>query len=638
MRTARTLAATALATTLATGALAGSEALFPTTQYGDVTLRMPQSTLHLESVLGGNSAFEKLATYDPSDRIRKLAEPVGRLDVNLSAGGVSTCTASILANGYLITNHHCVPGDGTYGKVLEASLLMGYYDDMDPSGTVRYQVDTTPVETRADLDYSILRVIGTNPEPRWGHVTLESRDPRPGEALLIVHHPGGMPKHVTRGGCRSLAPIPVFGTDLRHRCDTIGGSSGSPVFSDNTGAVVGLHYAGSLTRGVDQFNSAKRMSAILDASAVLRSMSGGSVPAVVAAVATPTPTPRTGSVPSQIAAVPGGGSSSWDHAIYDILTAAFDANGNGLIDSRGELSAIDCDVWKALDTGTRKSKAAGLHHAYGFATDGVWRGANLSFAAAVRAPGSAALQACGLVSTSAPSGPTTPTDTRAALATLPDSEGWEASAAAVLLATYDTDRSGSLDRPSEIDAIDCATWRTLDAHVRTKWSSGLSVIYGFEAGFIWVGSAFGVDESQRDRATAGLSTCKLTRDTAPASSTPAVKPTGGAVTIDDSEVIEGILMLPDDASWPEQARPLVLKTYDRNGSGTIDTASELTAISCRVWRGLDQSTRRTWDVRMSFGFGFEAGEDVSWYGHRLGIDESQRAAALTAISSCGLVH
>ena len=39
--------------------------LFDADQYGEVTLRLPQSVLHLENILGSAENFEPLADYNP---------------------------------------------------------------------------------------------------------------------------------------------------------------------------------------------------------------------------------------------------------------------------------------------------------------------------------------------------------------------------------------------------------------------------------------------------------------------------------------------------------------------------------------------------------------------------------------------
>ena len=58
-----------------------------------------------------------------NDVLRRLAKPIGRLTIGLAAGEINYCTASLIADDLILTNHHCIPGNG---DVQEAMLWMGY--------------------------------------------------------------------------------------------------------------------------------------------------------------------------------------------------------------------------------------------------------------------------------------------------------------------------------------------------------------------------------------------------------------------------------------------------------------------------------------------------------------------------------
>ena len=245
--------------------------MFPAEQFGRAYLVMPQSTVNLENVLGRNANFERLINYSKSDHLRKLGEPVGRLDLLIERSGqmgVTTCTASIISEKYILTNNHCAPRANSPHKFKKAALLMNFLGEDKEDQTKTFKVTLKPVEQDADLDYAIFQVDG-NPSAEFGKITIKPRDPTPGESLLIIHHPAGLPKHATRGGCRASTPRSVRGSDILHRCDTLPGSSGSPIFASDSGEVIGIHYAGASFSAPGSYNYGKRLRRIAGKSRII---------------------------------------------------------------------------------------------------------------------------------------------------------------------------------------------------------------------------------------------------------------------------------------------------------------------------------------------------------------------------------
>lgn len=250
------------------------EPLFDADQFGEINLEFKQdssSTRNLESVLNGSPKFELLAQYSENDPLRQLGRAVGRLDLHYARRGVVTCTASIISRDYILTNYHCVPGTDENRPIADALLVMDYYSKVNTSNVRRYVVGTTPVEADKKLDYAILRVSG-NPSALFGTVKILDWDPNPRASLLMIHHPLGRPKHVTRTGCRVAAEFRPDTNDLFHSCDTLPGSSGAPVFLSGAGGALGLHYGGLGPLAPGNYNSATRMRAMLEKSELLRSL------------------------------------------------------------------------------------------------------------------------------------------------------------------------------------------------------------------------------------------------------------------------------------------------------------------------------------------------------------------------------
>jgi len=252
---------------------------YPADQFGQTELRMPQSTIIPESSFNARPNFEPIGRFTTVNRYRKLGRAVGRLDMLLEEpatgrSGTGTCTATIISSTYILTNYHCIPGTETGIEVRRALLQMDYLSD--ERDATAYTVNISPVEADRDLDYAILRVQG-NPSATYGTVPLYVRDPLPQEELFLIHHPAGLTQRITRQGCRlSSSSRAIYGSELRHRCDTKGGSSGALIFSDNQENgrfyVVGLHYAGFAQQTTDAYNSAKRFTALLEQSPILRGL------------------------------------------------------------------------------------------------------------------------------------------------------------------------------------------------------------------------------------------------------------------------------------------------------------------------------------------------------------------------------
>jgi V8-like Glu-specific endopeptidase len=255
----------ALAVSLAT---VESEALaqpryLPATEYGRINVRTPQAVqVHLESLQASND-FEQVSAFREDSRYRRAANPVGRLQIMVRRDdgrmGVALCTASVLSAEYILTNYHCLPGPVNL-TALQANLQMGYLDESDTRQVRRFEVEVRPVEADAVLDYAILRVEG-DPARDFGTVTISASAPQVREAVFIIHHPEGKPKTLSRKDCYVSV---LAGAQFVHTCDTLGGSSGSPIYSSESFQVIGLHYAGS-----EEGNHGRSMAALAARSRML---------------------------------------------------------------------------------------------------------------------------------------------------------------------------------------------------------------------------------------------------------------------------------------------------------------------------------------------------------------------------------
>ena len=214
----------------------------------------------LERISGSND-MQPVNEMAPDDIFRKLGRSVGRLALSHKGSKVSYCTASLIGKSLILTNHHCIPG---LKKVIAAQFWLGYVKARSRVGVAHYPVNLKPVEMSEKFDYSILRVRGA-PGDEWGTIKFGSTPLRPRKSLFLIHHPGGFAQHISRGRCQTSDPA-VDGNDVLHVCDTIGGSSGAPIFDNSTRRVIGLHYSAVTLRGL---NAGKRVASLVKVSPLI---------------------------------------------------------------------------------------------------------------------------------------------------------------------------------------------------------------------------------------------------------------------------------------------------------------------------------------------------------------------------------
>ena len=185
---------------------------------------------------------EPIALYADDPIISNVQRSVAKLSF-VANGNLYTCTGFLIENGYLMTNQHCVPKQETCDST---TVVFGYQFDANSILNFGEQFGCIKVvKVDYDLDYALLQLTG-DPASTWGTLKLDLEDPAPQGPMFVVQHPAGQPKMISKLNCAAGA-VPVDGraaeTDFTHSCDTVGGSSGSPIFNAN-GEVIGLHHYG----------------------------------------------------------------------------------------------------------------------------------------------------------------------------------------------------------------------------------------------------------------------------------------------------------------------------------------------------------------------------------------------------------
>jgi hypothetical protein len=213
------------------------------------------------------TAPKAIVGRDDRQRWEKVQEPfrtLGRSVVRLRfvddvKKKVFVCTGWLVFNSrHLLTNDHCI---NSVAEMRSALADVDFNQDGPPSRSVRFR---RLLLSDARLDFSLLELAQPLDRPA---LMLGSVAPAVKQSLAIVQHPAGEPKQLSELGClvnlASAAGITSDLTDFEHECDTLGGSSGSPVFDRATLRVVGLHHLGFLP-GDKPVNRAVHVAAVLE--------------------------------------------------------------------------------------------------------------------------------------------------------------------------------------------------------------------------------------------------------------------------------------------------------------------------------------------------------------------------------------
>jgi Trypsin-like peptidase domain len=194
--------------------------------------------LQKQSIFGVDG---RIPVLNASARIRDMGKSVARLRIMIPGLGQATCTGWAVTDSLVFTNEHCV------GSVADArSTLVDWGYDGPASAIETVRADDL-VALSHDLDYALLHL--EKPlAAKWPPLELSSREAAENEDLILIEHPLGGFKQASLESCEVSAlhmpGVSAGQTDFGHRCDTLNGSSGSPVISDASGKVVGLHHFG----------------------------------------------------------------------------------------------------------------------------------------------------------------------------------------------------------------------------------------------------------------------------------------------------------------------------------------------------------------------------------------------------------
>ena len=207
----------------------------------------------IESTCGVNERRD-VACWESTHPVEfERSRPVARLLIN----GSGLCTAwRVGADNHMFTNEHCVNSQST----LQNTEVWFNYQATSCGGSIGTTTKVTGntlLQTDFTLDYTLFTVDNFAAIQGFGHFGLAVREASDQEVIYIPQHGAGNPKELsiesdqnTGGVCRVddvNADGRGTGTDIGYFCDTIGGSSGSPVLVRSTNNVIALHHLGGCT-------------------------------------------------------------------------------------------------------------------------------------------------------------------------------------------------------------------------------------------------------------------------------------------------------------------------------------------------------------------------------------------------------
>jgi V8-like Glu-specific endopeptidase len=201
-------------------------------------------------------ALEPAFNYYDVAGVKSAARSVARLTF-IRNDATWVCSGFLVGVNTLITNQHCL---STTADCNSALALFGYEYGVDPSNksvTLAHgeQFGCVAVAPASNgLDLSAVTLEGTpGDDAHWGHLTIATSatpgpNPPTAPALWIIEYPQGQPKQISRVQCvvsTNSAPPSLGGHQIAfgHTCDTMNGSSGSPVLNSEL-KVVGVHFLG----------------------------------------------------------------------------------------------------------------------------------------------------------------------------------------------------------------------------------------------------------------------------------------------------------------------------------------------------------------------------------------------------------
>jgi len=188
-------------------------------------------------IIIGEVDWREITELSDSHPVRLSSRAVA--DVQFTNGG--RCTGFLVSDNVLMTNHHCI---GSARDVVGMKVFMKHEKGQSKSqyGEIKC---TQFIGNNSALDFALVKCDGA-PGQQYGKVVLESNQATDGEDVYVVHQNCD---YYTNYNCDwnkkfSLGKVTEVSDMVSHNADTLGGSSGSPIFSEDSNKVIAIHNSG----------------------------------------------------------------------------------------------------------------------------------------------------------------------------------------------------------------------------------------------------------------------------------------------------------------------------------------------------------------------------------------------------------
>ncbi len=192
-------------------------------------------------IIGGPNAKPtwKSVTPSTSSKVKQNAQAVA--DIRIPTVG-SRCTGFLISNSVLMTNHHCITKKS---DAIGVTANFDRYQGIPKENQRKYKCDKFIMNDK-ELDFALLKCSGF-PGKKYGYVTLSTARPVVHSGIYIIQQNCDYYK------IRRCDPVKIYSRGkvkdygagrIAHNADTLGGSSGSPIFSAKTNRVIAIHNAG----------------------------------------------------------------------------------------------------------------------------------------------------------------------------------------------------------------------------------------------------------------------------------------------------------------------------------------------------------------------------------------------------------